>query len=153
MKRNRLSDVKRALADTDVDVIDLLPGDVWDVGRGVIRRVWDDPNEPFEPGPLSAYLDRAISAQAFAAAHPTDESLSREELVAYLPRLNRVPEIALCEDVTVRITGRPRSHTASGATGGRACVDVSFAIAGGRLTLLVFAADRRISGSRCRSRC
>jgi CMP-N-acetylneuraminate monooxygenase len=134
MKRNRLSDVRHALADTDTDVIDLLPGDVWDVGRGVIRRVWDDPNEPFEPGRLSEYLDRAISAQAFAAAHPTDESLSREELVAYVLGLNRVPEIALCEDVTVCIDGTPTTPT-TGTTGG-GCVDVSFAIAGGRLTLL-----------------
>jgi CMP-N-acetylneuraminate monooxygenase len=35
---SRFATVKSALADTDVDVIDLLPGDTWDVGRGVIRR-------------------------------------------------------------------------------------------------------------------
>jgi CMP-N-acetylneuraminate monooxygenase len=135
MKRNRLSDVKATLADTDVDVIDLLPGETWDVGRGVIRRIWDDPDEPFDPARMSAYLDRAVSAEAFAAAHPGDAGLAQEELVDYVLRLNQVPEIALCEDVTVRIT-------ATSGTGGNPSVDVSFVIEGGHLTLLSAQPDR-----------
>jgi CMP-N-acetylneuraminate monooxygenase len=134
MQRNRLADVSAALAGTDVDVIDLLPGDTWDVGRGVIRRAWDDPDGLFEPARLSAYLDHAVSPEAFAAVHPADESLSQDELASYLLRLNQVPEIALCEDLTVRIEGMA-------AAGGRASVDVSFAVAGGRLSLLPSAPD------------
>jgi len=112
MKRNTLADVKAALADTDADVIDLLPGDTWDVGKGVIRR-----GEHLEDGSVRLQPDVPQSV-----AVPSDESLTREDLVAYLLRLNDVPEIAFCEDVVVRMEAAP--------------IDISFAVANGRLTIL-----------------
>ncbi len=89
MTRNTLEDVKKTLADTDVDVIDLLPGDTWDVGKGVIRRG--------KPGEAKT-SERAI---------PTDATLTRDELAAHLMRLNDVPEIAFCEDLVVRMQAGP----------------------------------------------
>ena len=59
---------------------------------------------------------------AFAAAYPSDESLTHEELAAYLLRLNDVPEIAFCEDVVVRMQAEP--------------IDISFAVAHGHLSIL-----------------
>ena len=111
MKRNTLEDVKATLADTDVDVIDVLPGDTWDVGKGVIRRA----SERRDTQP-------AITLDQFAAAYPSDKSLTRDELAAYLLRLNDVPEIAFCEDVIVRMIAGP--------------IDLSFGITGGRLLIL-----------------
>ncbi len=110
MKRNTLEDVRAALADTDVDVIDLLPGDTWDVGKGVIKRA------------SSARLQPDVHPDAFAAAYPKDESLTRDELERYLLRLNDVPEIAFCEDVVVRMIAGP--------------IDLSFAVDHGRLRML-----------------
>ncbi len=112
MKRNTLADVQATLADTDVDVIDLLPGDTWDLGRGVIRRATS-----------SVRLQPDYSSTV-----PTDEALTRDELVAYLLRLNDVPEIAFCEDVLVRLQ-------ADSATTPSASIDIWFAVADGRLSI------------------
>jgi len=115
MKRNTLADVKATLADTDVDVIDLLPGDTWDVGKGVIRR---------------GSADRTnLENLTNPATLPTVESLSRDELAGYLCRLNEGPEIAFCEDVVVRMQAESASNPA-------ASIDLSFAVANGRLSML-----------------
>ena len=120
MKRNTLADVKATLADTDVDVIDLLPGDTWDVGKGVIRR---------------GSADRTnLENLTNPATLPTVESLSRDELAGYLCRLNEVPEIAFCEDVVVRMQAESASNPA-------ASIDLSFAVANGRLSMLDGVAD------------
>jgi len=117
MKRNTLDDVKATLADTEVDVIDLLPGDTWDVGKGVIKR-----------GSIDTRL-KADTTDATHAAIPTTERLTRDELVRYLHRLNDVPEIAFCEDVTVRLQAESASNPA-------ASIDLSFAVTHGRLLML-----------------
>jgi len=122
MTRNTLEDVTRALADMDVDVIDLLPGDTWDVGRGVIRRAPDT-----ERG-------RVVPAETLAAGCPSDESLTRDELAAYLSRLNGVPEIAFCEDVVVRMQAGSSANPA-------ASIDLTFAVSNGRLAILDTPAD------------
>ena len=128
MQRNTLADVKRAMKDSRAQVIDLLPGDVWDVGRAEIRREHDSAAERNGEHDLAAYQ------RYFAEQHPTDETLTERELADYLLRLNRVPEIAHCEDVTVRMIGVP----ANAAPG----IDVSFAIAGGMLARLTEPPER-----------
>lgn len=120
MKRNTLEDVRAALAGTSVNLVDLMPGDTWHAGSGVIDR----------GAPVTVTFDR----QAFATAFPADESLSPDELAAYLLRLNQVPEIDLCEDLTVRITGR--------STAGYPAVDVAFAVTAGRVRMLDAMPDR-----------
>ena len=116
MQRNTLADVTATLADTDVDVIDLLPGDTWDVGKGVIKRTTE--RRDTQP---------TITLDQFAAAYPSDKSLTRDELASYLLRLNDVPEIAFCEDVIVRMIAGP--------------IDLSFGVTGGRLLILGMPAE------------
>jgi CMP-N-acetylneuraminate monooxygenase len=135
MTRNSLEDVKRALASTDIDVVDLLPGERWDVGAGTIARVYDDRTAPFAPACVSAYMDSAVDSATFAASHPADASLTQAELVAYLDRLNAVPEIVHCEDLTVRIR-------AAASPGDTRSLDVAFAVSGGRLQMLSEAPER-----------
>src|SRR5262249_34229909 len=71
MKRNTLADVTATLADTDVDVIDLLPGDTWDVGKGIIRRAAAD-----------EIRLQADTTSEWPSAIPTSEALTRDELAA-----------------------------------------------------------------------
>jgi CMP-N-acetylneuraminate monooxygenase len=129
MRRNSLDDVKRAMAGTDVEVIDLLPGDTWDVGASRIRRSTARADEEFAPSLAASPAMTAVDQATFEAHHPADESLSRDELIAYLMRLNAVPEIVLCEDLTVRIRA-----LASGPD--RLTWEVSFTIADGHLSVL-----------------
>src|SRR5260221_2015356 len=65
---------------------------------------------------------------AFAAHHPSDETLTEAELVEYLDRLNSVPDIVHCEDLTVRIGALPSPP-------GRDPLDVSFEVVAGRLRI------------------
>jgi CMP-N-acetylneuraminate monooxygenase len=118
MKRNTLADVTATLADTAVDVIDLLPGDTWDVSKGIIRRAAAD-----------EVRMKADAASECPSAIPTSEALTRDELAAYLHRLNEVPEIAFCEDVVVRLQAESASNPA-------VSIDVSFAVTSGHLILL-----------------
>jgi CMP-N-acetylneuraminate monooxygenase len=125
MKRNTLDDVRTALDGSGITVIDLLPGDSWDVGDGTISRLDDDRATLFQPSRIAAYMD-AVEPAAFAAHHPLDESLTRQELIEYLDALNLVPEIVHCEDLSVRMqawTSAPDHHA----------LDVSFEVRSGRL--------------------
>jgi CMP-N-acetylneuraminate monooxygenase len=56
MKRNRVWDAKTTLAGTGIEVIDLLPGDTWDVGKSVIRRATDD-KAVYSNERLATYMD------------------------------------------------------------------------------------------------
>ena len=128
MKRNRVSDAKAVLGASGIDVIDILPGDEWNGGNGMIRRASGDP-ALYSADRLSTYIDSPRHAAAFVERHPPDETLSATELVDYLDRLNDVPQIATCEPVTVRLQGEA-------AQPGGTALDVSFAIADGALTIL-----------------
>ena len=129
MKRNTLADVKLSLEGSDATVIDLLPGDRWDVDKDVIERAVEVADQLFDPDRLSAYMNTAVSDAMFAGVHPSDEDLSCEELVEYMLRLNDVPEITHCEELTARICG-------TGSSRDEQTLDVSFAIAAGRLAVL-----------------
>jgi CMP-N-acetylneuraminate monooxygenase len=129
MKRNTLEDVKGAVAASAVDVIDLLPGERWNVGDGTIARIEEDRAALFQPERMAAHMETAVDAATFAAHHPSAETLTKPELLAYLDRLNGVPEIVHCEDLTVHMHAPP-------ATPGRDPLEVSFAIAAGRLRIL-----------------
>jgi CMP-N-acetylneuraminate monooxygenase len=131
MKRNSLADVKAALDGVDVDVIDLLPGETWNVGNGLIHRL-DDRDACVGP-PSVEYVERIVAAGIFSSLYPTDDGLSRDELLRYLESLNAVPDIIHCEDLTVRLR-------ACSAAGDRQ-IDVAFAVAAGRLSVLEQAPD------------
>lgn len=127
MRRNSLEDVKQALGATEV--IDLLAGETWDVGAGVIRRGDLDRGRLYQTDRMEAYMASAVSPSAFAVHFPVDESLTLAELTRYLEQLNRVPDIVHCEDLTVRIRGVPaESH--------RPPLDVALEVTGGRLGIL-----------------
>src|SRR6185295_11255752 len=99
-RRNTLADVKAALSGSGAEVIDLLPGEQWNVGAGTIARRGDR-GDLFQPQQIADHMDRAVPPATFAAFHPDDESVTRCELVDYLEQLNAVPEIVHCEDLTV----------------------------------------------------
>ena len=127
-RRNTLDDVKAALIGSGAEVIDLLPGETWNVGAGTIARR-DDRNELFGLQQIADHMDRAVPPAAFAAFHPSDEGITSRELVDYLEQLNAVPEIVHCEDLTVSIQA-PSDRRDDDR------MDVAFEIRDGRMRLL-----------------
>ena len=76
--------------------------------------------------------DHAAYERLFAGQYPHGRRLTEAALLAYLMRLNTVPDIALCEDLTVRMIGTE--------PGGN--LDVAVAITNGRLERLDHAPER-----------
>jgi CMP-N-acetylneuraminate monooxygenase len=129
MRTNTLDDVVGAFAGSEVEVIDLLPGELWDVSAGRRTRV-EYRREPLHDLPYKLqYLERRFNSQVFQQHHPVSGDLTAAEVQAYFLRLNDVPEMAFCEDLTVRVR-------ASGGNTAREDVDVAFQITGGRLRVL-----------------
>ena len=102
MCRNCPADVVAAFAGTPVRVLDLLPGDAWvSDGDRIERR--RDPEALYAPGAIARPMPgRRSHRQQFAAAYLSATSLTRADLVHYFERLNEVPDIVHCEDLSVR---------------------------------------------------
>jgi|GEM_PF-425863 len=105
MERNTPDRIVTAFQDVPgVQVIDLLPGESWDTVGNRIERRRMDRDELFRKDRLFEYLDQAYDPDLFAACHPVATNLTSAAVEAYFLRLNDVPEMAFCEDLTVEVT-------------------------------------------------
>lgn len=131
-RRNTLDDVLQVFQGSPVRVIDMLPGGSWEPATGTIEH-GPDRAHLYDPERLRRWLDETFDQAVFDAHHPAPGSLDRAEVEAYFHRLNDVPDIAFCEDLTVSLEGRDTEGAATPP------IDVSFEIVSGRLSTL----DRR----------
>jgi len=129
MRKNTVDDVVQAFKGKSARVIDLLPGEAWDVADDTITRTWKRRDRLYEPDRLIAYLRRNFDSDAFTAHHPHTEAPTRSAIEQYFLSLNRTAEIAFCEDlsVTVRLMPQPSAP---------ATPDIGFEIAAGKLRIL-----------------
>lgn len=104
MRRNTPEDVVEALAEIDVEVIDMIAGEEWHPASGRRSR---RPNrgDLFSLGSIVRWAKENFDAEAFAKAYPGSESIGAAELEEHLLRLNETPDIVGCEDVTARVRG------------------------------------------------
>jgi CMP-N-acetylneuraminate monooxygenase len=131
MHKNTLDDVIRAFEGESARVIDLLPGESWNVANDRIERKWKLRQKLYEPDRLSGYLRRKFDPAVFVAHHPTQSRPSRAEIENYFLSLNRTAEIAFCEDLTVTVQLMHESVDS----------EVGFEIVAGRLNILSAPAD------------
>jgi CMP-N-acetylneuraminate monooxygenase len=129
MHKNTVDDVARAFAGQSTRVVDLLPGESWNVAEDEITRAWKRRDRLYEPDRLIAYLRRNFDAPTFAAHHPKSQAANRSDIEQYFLRLNRTAEMSFCEDLTVTI--RQTSETSDAAQ------DIGFQIAAGKLAILL----------------
>src|SRR5690242_17144125 len=76
MRRNTLDDIVRAFEESDVRVVDLLPGESWDASTFQFSRLWRERARLYEPDQVMRYLDRRFDAQEFARHHPVASDLN-----------------------------------------------------------------------------
>jgi CMP-N-acetylneuraminate monooxygenase len=127
-RKNAPADVVAAFEGTDVDVIDLLPGEVWNAANGKRTRLPLESRETiFDPERMLAHATERWDAELFASAFPTGASPTAAEVQAYFLRLNDAPEMRFCEDLTCSIRGLDAD--------GRTELEVSFEVADGRLAV------------------
>jgi CMP-N-acetylneuraminate monooxygenase len=126
MRRNTPRDVVEAFSDTDVEVVDLLAGESWQPSTG--RRTFrDDRDGLFRLGSIVRWVKDRFDEEAFAAEFPADERIAEEEVREYLVRLNEVPDVVACEDLSAVLRGLD--------AGGSPDMEVSFEVSRGRLTV------------------
>jgi CMP-N-acetylneuraminate monooxygenase len=129
MPANTVDDVLQAFAGSGVRVVDLLPGESWDASSGHIRRLWGRRAHLYDLSYKLRYLERCFDPRIFGAHHPAPDPPTRAEVERYLLGLNETPEVALCEDLTVRVRAM-RENCATSA------LDVAFTLETGRLRIL-----------------
>jgi CMP-N-acetylneuraminate monooxygenase len=130
-RRNTLDDVLRVFQGSPVQVIDMLPGGWWEPATGTIEH-GPDRAGLYDPERMRRWLDETFDQAVFDEHHPAPGPLHREEVEAYFHRLNDVPDIAFCEDLTVTVEARDAEQ----ATPPIPPIDVSFEIVSGRLSTL-----------------
>jgi CMP-N-acetylneuraminate monooxygenase len=128
-RRNTLDDVVRVFRASPVEVIDMLPGGWWEPASGTIEH-GPDRTDLYDPERMRRWLDETFDQAVFDAHHPAPGALDREEVEAYFHRLNDVPDIVFCEDLTVTVEGREADQAAIPP------INVSFEIRSGRLSTL-----------------
>ena len=124
MRQNTIVDVCREFEQSPTRLIDLLPGDTWDISDGRISRVQRHREELYDRECKLRYLETNFDRSVFEQHHPPPGDLTRNELEEYFFRLNSVPDIVFSEDLSVTVeAGSPDFGP----------LDVSFEIRGGRL--------------------
>ncbi len=129
MHKNTVDDVVRAFEGQSTRVVDLLPGESWNVTDNRITRAWKRRDRLYESDRQIAYLRRNFDAETFAAHHPAPEAPKRSNIEKYFLSLNRTAEIAFCEDLTVTLRFTPESAAPAEP-------DFAFEIFAGRLRIL-----------------
>ncbi|MGH9944782.1 MAG: Rieske 2Fe-2S domain-containing protein [Pyrinomonadaceae bacterium] len=129
LRVNTIDDVVRAFEGSETGVLDLLPGESWDAASGRIERAWPQRGLLFKRAQVLKHLAESFDQNVFEQHHAATDELTREEVEEYFLRLNETPEIAFCENLTVRMR-------AVGAGGGPDNLEVAFEVADGRLRIL-----------------
>jgi CMP-N-acetylneuraminate monooxygenase len=129
LRKNAPADVAAAFEDTDVEVIDLFPGEVWNAQNGKRTRLpFEGREHVFDTDKMARYADESWDEAVFQADFPQPYGLGQARVEGHLLRLNETPEMRFCEDLTCVLRGFDGE--------GRFPVEVAFEVAGHRLRLL-----------------
>jgi CMP-N-acetylneuraminate monooxygenase len=103
-QRNSVDTIKLAFENEEkFEVIDLLPGESWDVEQEKIYYIYKDRSVFYDKQNIKKFINSIWSEDNFYRQSPeiTTEKVGHEEIQNYFLRLNRTPEIIFCENVTV----------------------------------------------------
>ena len=128
LRKNAPADVAAAFEGTDVEVIDLLPGEVWNAQNGKRTRLpFEGREQVFATAKMARYADESWDESVFRAYFPQPNGVAQAQVEEYLLRLNETPEMRFCEELTCVLRG---------FDGDRFPVDVAFEVAEHRLRVL-----------------
>lgn len=95
LQRNSIEDVVNYFAGTEIDVIDVLPGDTWHSSTREISRGQNRVPE------LSAYI---AEQQGNELPLPLrKESIDEKQVITYFEQLNHIPEMIFSENLTFKV--------------------------------------------------
>lgn len=105
MVKNTLNDVLDYFEGTNIKVIDLLPGDSWDIVTKTFNKK-EHPSNLYEKDYLLQYIQSNDFSFAYMEIAPPIKTINRTEIEEYFIKLNDVPEMIFCEDVTVQVNAK-----------------------------------------------
>ena len=103
MRKNSLQDVVEAFSSTEVEVINIYPGESYSFDKKKYSRLWKNRDRLSDKQYIRNYVQKKYNENRFKKYHPVSESISKEEAQKYLLDLNSVPEMEFCEEINARI--------------------------------------------------
>ena len=96
LHRNSMQDVVKHFENSEITVIDLLPGDYWDAEqKQVVRGNQEIPE-------LQSYIEQQKEMNS-TPLPLLDSTISKQQVQSYFERLNHVPEMIFSEDLTILV--------------------------------------------------
>ncbi|MCS3655564.1 Rieske 2Fe-2S domain-containing protein [Salinibacter ruber] len=103
MEKNSLKDVVDAFSGSDVDVIDLYPGESWGFESEKFDRVWGNRERIRDGKYVKNFAEKKYGNEKFEKYYPTGKVLEKSDAVEYFSNLNYVPDIKFCRNINVCI--------------------------------------------------
>ena len=136
MSTNTVDDVVQLFEGSEIQVIPLLPGERWDGSTGQISRLWHRRERLYDIDYKLRYIERHFDYALFSQHYPRATTVTRAELKAYFIKLNDVPEITFCEDMTVTVQATHCDASPWEEHFDEVALSLSCAITNGRLEIL-----------------
>lgn len=114
LRVNTIDDVVAAFDDSDVRVVDFLPGETWNVVPDNITRVWKKREQLYGQANILKAVERRFDQSVFEKFYPTTGDITRREIADYFLSLNDTSEIAFCENLTFLISAREGNGKVNG---------------------------------------
>jgi CMP-N-acetylneuraminate monooxygenase len=129
LRKNAPADVAAFFADTDVEVLDLLPGEVWNAQNGKRTHLpYGERKGVFDIERMKQYADESWDEDVFRTYFPASSDLTTQDVEQYLLRLNETPEMRFCEELTCVLRGFDDGEPGP--------IDIAFEVADQRLRML-----------------
>jgi CMP-N-acetylneuraminate monooxygenase len=91
-------------SDSNVDVIDLYPGESWGFRSEKFDRVWGNRERIRDSNYVNNFAEKRYDRERFEEYYPIGEVPRKSDAVEYFSNLNYVPDINFCSDISVQVT-------------------------------------------------
>lgn len=104
LRKNTIFDCVEKIENPNIKVIDLLAGDSWDVGSDEIIKI-PRTQDLYTQEHIEEYIQNQFRQDEFLSFYPNKHKyrFDRKKCLQYFENLNFVPEISLCENLSVSV--------------------------------------------------
>jgi len=100
MEKNSLKDVVDEFDNSEVEVVDIYPGESWNFDKNDFSRLWGNRERLRNEKYIKNYAKNKYDEERFWKYHTNNKSVSKKEVKQYILELNSVPNIKFCKDIS-----------------------------------------------------
>ena len=101
MEKNSLKDVVNKFDGSEVDVVDIYPGESWSFESNSLSKLWGNRERLRDEKYIENYVEQKFGSDRFKEYYPINERITKGNVEKYLLNLNNVPDIKFCRDISV----------------------------------------------------